>query len=77
MWKNISTLFNFVEKFKIWRVTFSRKKKNLEKLTKEHRDTKMSCYFSHLSAETGRGELKESLKLGFLPLHPVETLELL
>ena len=39
--------------------------------------TEMSCYISHLSALTGRGELKESLKLGFLPLHPVETLELL
>ena len=39
--------------------------------------TEMSCYFSHLSVVTGRGELEESLKLGFLPLHPVETLELL
>ena len=38
--------------------------------------TEMSCYFSHLSTETDRGELEESLKLGFLPLHPVETLEL-
>ena len=37
--------------------------------------TEMSCYFSHLSVVTGRGELEESLKLGFLPLHPVETLE--
>ena len=35
--------------------------------------TEMSCYFSHLSVVTGRGELKESLKLGFLLLHPVET----
>ena len=34
-------------------------------------------HFSHLSAETDRGELKESLNLGFLPLHPVGTLELL
>ena len=39
--------------------------------------TEMSCYFSHLSAETGRGELEESGKLGFLPVHPVITLELL
>ena len=27
MWKNISTLFNYVEKFKIWRVTFPEKRK--------------------------------------------------
>ena len=30
--------------------------------------TEMSCYFSHLSALTDRGEFEESLKLGFLPL---------
>ena len=39
--------------------------------------TEMSCYFSYLSALTGRGELKESLKLGFLSLLPVGTLDLL
>ena len=39
--------------------------------------TEMSCYFSHLSAVTGRGEFDESLIPGFPPLHPVETLELL
>ena len=38
--------------------------------------TEMSCYFSHLSELSGRGETIESLKLGFL-LHPMETLVLL
>ena len=46
-----------------------------EGLLAEH--IEMSCYFSHLSALSGRGEFKESLKSGFLLLHPVETLELL
>ena len=38
--------------------------------------TNMSCYFSHLSESWDSCELRESLDSGFLPLHPVETLEL-
>ena len=35
----------------------------------------MSCYFSHLSAETDRGEFDESLIPGFPPLFGVGTVD--
>ena len=38
--------------------------------------TEMSCYFSHLSAETDRGEFDESLIPGFPPLVGVGTLDM-
>ena len=38
--------------------------------------TEMSCYFSHLSAVTGRGEFDESLIPGFPPLLPVGTVHI-
>ena len=37
--------------------------------------TEMSCYFSHLSAVTDRGEFDESLIPGFPPLLGVETVD--
>ena len=36
----------------------------------------MSCYFSHLSAETDRGEFDESLIPGFPPLLGVGTVDI-
>ena len=39
--------------------------------------TEMSCYFSHLLAETGSCDFKESLNSGFPLLHSVEALKLL
>ena len=38
--------------------------------------TEMSCYFSHLSAVTDRGEFNESLIPGFPPLTTVGTLDI-
>ena len=38
--------------------------------------TEMSCYFSHLSAETDRGEFDESLIPGFPPVLGVGTVDI-